>query len=71
MFGLQFHPEVTHSIHGKTLLRNFAVGVCQSPTDWNMSNVAEEFIKEVDYFICFLFVFVLFLLFMINVLFMI
>lgn len=47
MFGLQFHPEVTHSIHGKTLLRNFAVGVCNSPTDWNMSNVAEEFIKEV------------------------
>jgi GMP synthase (glutamine-hydrolysing) len=47
MFGLQFHPEVTHSIHGKTLLQNFAVGVCGSPTDWNMTNVAEEFIAEV------------------------
>lgn len=48
MFGLQFHPEVTHSIHGKTLLYNFAVGVCHSPVDWNMSNVAEEFIREVQ-----------------------
>jgi GMP synthase (glutamine-hydrolysing) len=38
---------VTHSIHGKTLLQNFAVGVCGSPTDWNMTNVAEEFIAEV------------------------
>jgi GMP synthase (glutamine-hydrolysing) len=47
MFGLQFHPEVTHSIHGKTLLQNFAVDVCESPTDWNMTNVAEEFIAEV------------------------
>jgi GMP synthase (glutamine-hydrolysing) len=47
MFGLQFHPEVTHSVHGKTLLHNFAVDVCQSPTDWNMTNVADEFIREV------------------------
>lgn len=47
IFGLQFHPEVTHSIHGKTLLHNFAVDVCHSPTDWNMTNVADEFIREV------------------------
>jgi GMP synthase (glutamine-hydrolysing) len=47
MFGLQFHPEVTHSVHGKTLLHNFAVDVCKSPTDWNMTNVADEFIREV------------------------
>jgi GMP synthase (glutamine-hydrolysing) len=47
MFGLQFHPEVTHSIHGKEILHNFAVGVCKAPTDWNMRDIAEDFIKEV------------------------
>lgn len=46
-FGLQFHPEVTHSLHGKEILRNFVVNVCRAPTDWNMADIAEEFIKEV------------------------
>ncbi len=47
MFGLQFHPEVTHSIHGKEVLKNFVVGVCHAPTDWNMKDIANEFIEEV------------------------
>jgi GMP synthase (glutamine-hydrolysing) len=47
MFGLQFHPEVTHSVHGKEVLRNFVVGVCKAPTDWNMKDIANEFIREV------------------------
>jgi GMP synthase (glutamine-hydrolysing) len=51
MFGIQFHPEVTHSVHGKELLGNFVVGVCKAPTDWNMKDIAEEFIKEVNYLI--------------------
>ena len=47
MFGLQFHPEVTHSVHGKEILKNFAVGICKCPTEWKMSSIAETFIKEV------------------------
>ena len=47
IFGLQFHPEVTHSIGGKEILRNFVQGVCNAPTDWNMKSIAEDFIKEV------------------------
>jgi GMP synthase (glutamine-hydrolysing) len=47
MFGLQFHPEVTHSVHGKELLGNFVIGVCKAPTDWNMKDIADEFIQEV------------------------
>jgi len=27
-YGIQFHPEVTHSLEGKTLLRNFVVHIC-------------------------------------------
>ena len=47
MFGIQFHPEVTHSLHGKQVLSNFVVGVCNAPTDWNMRDIAADFIKEV------------------------
>ena len=47
MFGLQFHPEVTHSLQGKEMLRNFVIGVCEAPSDWDMHNIAEEFILEV------------------------
>lgn len=47
MFGLQFHPEVTHSLHGLQVLSNFVVNVCCAPTDWNMRDIAEEFVLEV------------------------
>lgn len=47
MYGLQFHPEVTHSINGIQLLKNFVVTICGAPTDWNMKDIATEFIKEV------------------------
>lgn len=47
MYGLQFHPEVTHSPRGCDILRNFVVGVCQAPTDWNMADLAEQFIADV------------------------
>lgn len=47
MFGLQFHPEVTHSLQGLTVLKNFVVGVCDAPQEWNMRNIADEFIQEV------------------------
>lgn len=47
IFGLQFHPEVTHSIGGTEILKNFVQGVCGAPTDWNMKDIAEEFVKEV------------------------
>jgi GMP synthase (glutamine-hydrolysing) len=33
-YGIQFHPEVTHSIDGKTLLRNFVVHICNCSQDW-------------------------------------
>ena len=33
-YGIQFHPEVTHSEEGKTVLRNFVVHICQCSQDW-------------------------------------
>jgi GMP synthase (glutamine-hydrolysing) len=47
MYGIQFHPEVTHSPTGLHLLRNFAVNICKAPTDWSMKNLATTFIEQV------------------------
>lgn len=33
-YGIQFHPEVTHSAEGKNLLRNFVVQICGCAQDW-------------------------------------
>ncbi len=36
-YGLQFHPEVTHSLEGQTMLRNF-LSICGCAFDWNMDH---------------------------------
>lgn len=46
MFGLQFHPEVTHSVYGKRVLENFLT-LCNAPRDWTMSNLADVFIENI------------------------
>ena len=47
MYGLQFHPEVTHSPLGPTILKNFVVNIAGAKQDWVMTDYAEEFIKNV------------------------
>ncbi|KAF4636279.1 hypothetical protein G7Y89_g1795 [Cudoniella acicularis] len=38
VYGIQFHPEVTHTPQGTKLLENFAVKICQAKQDWTMAN---------------------------------
>ncbi|MFN6945092.1 MAG: glutamine-hydrolyzing GMP synthase [Cytophagaceae bacterium] len=48
-YGIQFHPEVTHSLEGKTILRNFIVNICGCSQDWTPDLFIEttvEWIKE-------------------------
>lgn len=33
-YGIQFHPEVTHSVEGKKVLKNFLVNICGCKQDW-------------------------------------
>jgi GMP synthase (glutamine-hydrolysing) len=35
-FGVQFHPEVAHTQHGKTIIKNFIKDVCRCRGDWSM-----------------------------------
>eukprot|EP00545_Synedropsis_sp_CCMP1620_P000632 CAMPEP_0119015904 /NCGR_PEP_ID=MMETSP1176-20130426/11710_1 /TAXON_ID=265551 /ORGANISM="Synedropsis recta cf, Strain CCMP1620" /LENGTH=536 /DNA_ID=CAMNT_0006969229 /DNA_START=55 /DNA_END=1662 /DNA_ORIENTATION=- len=46
-WGLQFHPEVTHSPLGKDLLKNFVIGIAGAVPNWVMTDYANEFITEV------------------------
>jgi GMP synthase (glutamine-hydrolysing) len=38
LYGVQFHPEVYHSIEGKKILRNFLVNVCGCAQDWTSAH---------------------------------
>lgn len=42
VLGLQFHPEVTHSIDGKKVLENFIIGTCGCSGDWTPAAFVEE-----------------------------
>lgn len=41
-YGIQFHPEVTHTVEGKNLLRNFVVHICGCAQDWTPDQFVES-----------------------------
>jgi len=45
-FGIQFHPEVTHSSEGKNLLRNFVVHICGCSQDWTSDVFIDATVTE-------------------------
>lgn len=46
LYGAQFHPEVTHSEFGQTVIRNFIFKVCGCKADWNVGDFAESSIEK-------------------------
>jgi GMP synthase (glutamine-hydrolysing) len=45
-YGIQFHPEVTHTVEGKNLLRNFVVHICKCSQDWTPDQFIETTVAE-------------------------
>lgn len=47
VFGIQFHPEVTHSIEGKSILQNFVYHICGCNGDWTPANFVQETVEQI------------------------
>lgn len=46
VYGIQFHPEVTHTVQGKILLRNFVVHICGCAQDWTSDQFVESTVES-------------------------
>lgn len=46
-YGVQFHPEVVHTEHGRQILSNFALAICGCVGDWTAASFVEEKIDEI------------------------
>ena len=47
LYGVQFHPEVVHSLGGFALIRNFVYDICQGEPTWTTEAFVEESIREI------------------------
>ena len=46
LYGVQFHPEVTHTEYGSKILYNFLFRICKCSADWKMDNFAQSTIEK-------------------------
>ncbi len=46
IYGVQFHPEVTHTVFGKEMLRNFLFDICKCNADWKMESFIESSVEK-------------------------
>jgi GMP synthase (glutamine-hydrolysing) len=47
LYGVQFHPEVVHTVNGKKILENFVINISKCKRSWNMHSFVEKSIKEI------------------------
>ncbi len=47
IYGLQFHPEVVHTEHGRDILANFVKGICGCRGDWTAGNFIQESVERI------------------------
>jgi GMP synthase (glutamine-hydrolysing) len=47
MFGLQFHPEVVHTPHGRQILARFVHGICGCGRNWTMHNYINQAVQAI------------------------
>ena len=46
-YGVQFHPEVTHTLQGMKILSRFVHDICECPGDWTPGNIVADAIEKV------------------------
>ncbi len=49
IWGIQFHPEVHHSVDGKAILSNFVIGICGCAATWNATSFIESVIADIKH----------------------
>lgn len=47
LYGLQFHPEVTHTLQGKAILERFVRSVCELDANWTMPAYVDEAVGRI------------------------
>lgn len=47
LFGLQFHPEVQHTVEGRRILETFVLHICQAETVWKMEDFMAATCREI------------------------
>ncbi|MDL2206102.1 glutamine-hydrolyzing GMP synthase [Eubacteriales bacterium OttesenSCG-928-N13] len=47
MYGVQFHPEVNHTLEGRTILKNFVFNICQCDAGYKLEDQIEKMIADV------------------------
>ena len=47
IYGVQFHPEVFHTVNGDLILRNFVFEICKAKKDFFMGNLPKKMIQEI------------------------
>lgn len=46
-YGVQFHPEVVHSVNGQALIRNFVYHICGCQPTWTTATFVDEAVREI------------------------
>jgi GMP synthase (glutamine-hydrolysing) len=46
-YGVQFHPEVTHTLQGRAILRRFVLDICGCRADWTMADFVDEAVARI------------------------
>jgi len=47
LYGVQFHPEVAHTLKGTQILKNFIFDICKAKKDWFIKDLKNKLIKEI------------------------
>lgn len=47
LYGVQFHPEVTHTTGGSRLLEKFAVKICDMEIEWKLEDIVEDKVERI------------------------